>query len=121
MLAIEGPFVECHLDEAAAQQYASHDEEAQAVNLAWRQCEPVTVTFQEEMYLQEPEGVAEAIPPKVQATNFPKDRIDAVYIGSKHGVQTERLIFEFDFRQVDARFGFVRRVVTHPQKPVVPN
>ncbi len=63
MLGIEGPFVETHLDEATAQQHPNHDEEAQAVDLTQRQRELITATLQEQVHLQEPEGVADAVPP----------------------------------------------------------
>ena len=70
ILAVEWPLVECHLDEAAANEHPHHQKESERVDLAQRQPETVAPPPQEEMEVEEPEGEAKPVPPEVETTKI---------------------------------------------------
>src|SRR5688572_12844956 len=76
MFLVERPFVTEDDEGAAADEHARREQERELVDLGERQAEPLAMTPEREMRVDEAEGVAQAVPPQMDRTDRQEDRID---------------------------------------------
>ena len=67
MLPVEGPLIEHHFHDAAAKQDATRQQETQRVHRAQGEAQLTPPATDKQINIQEPQGIAQAIPPEVNA------------------------------------------------------
>ena len=82
---VEGPLVEHDLDQARPDQDAHEGRERQRIDLPGGESKLKPSAPQEQMQVQETQGITQPVPPEIHSADFGNDRIDIVDEGSEHG------------------------------------
>ena len=82
---VERPLVEEDLDQARSDQDDHEGREGQRIDLPGSQSQPKPPAPQEQMQVQETQGITQPVPPEIYAADLGNDRIDIVDEGSEHG------------------------------------
>jgi hypothetical protein len=65
-------------------EHADHEEQAEAVDVGHGEAKPVSRPLQEDMELEETEGVAQPVPPEVETAHVRQNGIDPVRVWPQH-------------------------------------
>ena len=98
--AVIGPFVEKNFDEPAAEQDTDRGAYGQVVDLVHAQLQGVALSAEPGEQPQESQGIAQAVPPQIEAADVAEYRVDVVHEWSDHGNHLQVLFYPSDIKNI---------------------